>query len=468
MLGLTGEPSADTLDGPMGDSRTRSWDALVVGAGIGGAIVARRLAEGGFHTLLIDKEPSDGVGRKVCGNAIGEDGLAVVSRYRECPDGAEVAKHLSHGTLILEDGTEIRIRKGGVILNRLLFGQRLLAAAAEAGAVFRDRSSCAGWSDRAANRVRIRSGKGDEADVEARVVIDASGFRAVLTRAGGLCYPDEVTRDDVAVAYREIVPLNRPLDRPDDAIIVLKPRLARGGYAWVFPMGDRLANVGIGGALTCIKRPVREVYGEFIESQEWLEVADPIEAGTGLLPIRAPLATFVGDGFMSVGDAACQTDPLHGGGISPAIVAANLAADTAVQALADGDASTRALWSYNVAFMREVGARHAGQDFLRRFLDSVSADDLLLLAREFGSGHLLTTTFLPDGAMPRLRTAFKVLGKAVTRPRLAGMLVRAGQLCEKIQHTYLDYPESVDGLESWLGQVEYQRRAHTRVARGGE
>jgi geranylgeranyl reductase family protein len=452
----------------MRDLSTNNWDALIVGAGIGGAILARRLAEGGFHTLLIDKEPADDVGRKVCGNAIGEDGLAVVSRYVESPRGPEVARRLSHGTLILEDGTAIRIPKGGVILNRLLFGQRLLADAIEAGAVFRDRSSCAGWSDRAANRVRIRDAEGHEADVHARIVVDASGFRAVLTRTGGPYRSDDVSREDVAVAYREIVPLNGPLERPDDAMIVLAPKLTRGGYGWVFPMGDRLANVGIGGALTSFHRPIRDVYVEFVSSQPWLNAADPIEAGTGLLPVRAPLATFVGEGFMCVGDAACQTDPLHGGGISPAIVAASLAANVAAGALAHGDTSTRALWDYNIAFMREVGARHAGQDFLRRFLDSVSSDDLLFLAREFGSGHLLTTTFQSDGALPRLRTAFRVLGKAAARPRLAGMLVRAGQLCERIQHLYLDYPESVDGLDSWLGQVEFQRRAHARVVRGGE
>jgi digeranylgeranylglycerophospholipid reductase len=452
----------------MGTSSDRGWDALIVGAGVGGAIVARRLAERGLRTLLIDKERADNVGRKVCGNAIGEDGLAVISRYAGSPAGAEVAARLSHGTLVLEDGTAIRIPKGGVILNRLLFGQRLLKDAMAAGAVFRDRSSCAGWSDRAANRVRIMDGEDGEAELEARIVVDASGFRAVLTRTGGPSRHDEVSRNDVAVAYREIVPLTKPLDPPDDAFIVLVPKLARSGYGWAFPMGDRLANVGIGAPLASVKRPIREIYREFVASQPWLGISDPIEAGTGLLPIRAPIASFVGDGFLSVGDAACQTDPVHGGGMSPAIVAANLAADTASVALADGDTSTAALWPYNVAFMREVGARHAGQDFLRRFLESISDDEITFLAREFGTGHLMTTTFGPDGTLPKLHAAFRVLARAASRPRLAGTLVRTGRLCEKIQQAYLEYPDSADGFESWLGRVEFQRRAYARAVRGGE
>jgi digeranylgeranylglycerophospholipid reductase len=452
----------------MANSPNTAWDVLVVGAGTGGAVAARRLAEEGLRVLLVDRAAAADVGRKVCGNAIGEDGLSVLSRYVETPEGPEVARRLSHGTLILEDASAIRIPKGGVILNRLLFGQRLLADAIDAGAVFHDRSSCVGWGDRPSNRVRLRDESGHEADTAARIVIDASGFRAVLTRTGGTSYPDAVSRGDVAIAYREVVPLVEPLDRPDDAIVVLAPKMARGGYGWVFPMGDRLANVGIGAPLATIDRPIREVYNEFVAAQSWLHVSDPIEAGAGLLPIRAPLATFVGDGFMCVGDAACQTDPLHGGGISPSIVGAHLAADTAARVLKSGDTSAEALWEYNVSFMREVGARHAGQDFLRRFLDSVADDDLLFLAREFGSSHLLTTTFRPDGALPRLRSAFRVLSRAATRPRLAGTLVRTGQLCERIQQTYLDYPDSIEGLDAWLGLVEFQRRAHARAVRGGE
>jgi digeranylgeranylglycerophospholipid reductase len=451
----------------MGDSQNTAWDILVVGAGTGGAVVARRLAEGGFRVLLVDRAAAADVGRKVCGNAIGEDGLSVLSRYVETPEGPEVAKRLSHGTLILEDGSTIRIPKGGVILNRLVFGQRLLADAIRAGVVFHDRSSCVGWGDRDSNRVRVRDPGGHEADVAARIVIDASGFRAVLTRTGGPTYPDAVSRGDVAIAYRQVVPLVEPLDRPDDAIVVLAPKMARGGYGWVFPMSDRLANVGIGAPLSAVDRPIQEIYDEFVAAQPWLHLSDPIEAGAGLLPIRAPLATFVGDGFMCVGDAACQTDPLHGGGISPSIVGAHLAADAAARALESGDTSAEALWGYNLSFMREVGARHAGQDFLRRFLDSLGDDDLLFLAREFGGSHLLTTTFQPDGALPRLRTAFRVLSKAAARPRLAGTLVRTGQLCERIQQTYLDYPDSIEGLDTWLGHVEFHRRAHARAVRGG-
>lgn len=446
----------------------RSLDAVVVGAGMAGSVAARRLAESGFRVLLIDRGSAADVGRKVCGNGIADDGLESIGRYTEGPSGAEIARRLTRGTIILKDGTTtIEIPKGGIVLNRLLFGQRLLADAIEAGVIFRDRCSCVGWSDRTDNSVRLRDG-GGESDVTARMIIDASGYRAVLTRTGGPSHPDAITREEVAVGYREIVPLTEPLERPDDATIAIAPEGARGGYGWIFPMGDRLANVGIGAPLAAARTPIRDTYRLFVNSQERLYATDPVEAGGGLLPFRRPLATFVGDGFMSVGDAACHANPLHGGGITPAIIAAGMASDVAAGALADGDVSAATLWPYNVAFMREVGARHAGQDFVRRFLDSLSEADFLFLTREFARADLMMKTFGKGGTRPRLRAAFRILSRAAKRPRLASMLIRAGQLFDKIQGTYLDYPDSASRFESWLGEVEFQRRTLARVITGGE
>jgi len=447
----------------------RNPDALIVGAGVGGSVAARRLADAGLRVLLIDREPAADVGRKVCGNGIADDGVESIARYTERPSGAEIATRVTRGTIVLKDGTTtIEIPKGGVVLNRLVFGQRLLADAIEAGAIFRDRCSCVGWSDRTDNSVRLRDDGGAESDVTARVVIDASGYRAVLTRGGGPSHPDPISREDVATGYREIVPLTEPLERPDDATIVLAPEGARGGYGWIFPMGYRLANVGIGAPLAAARAPIRDTYRLFVDSQDKLHAADPVEAGGGLLPFRRPLGTFVGDGFMSVGDAACHANPLHGGGITPAVIAAGMASDVAARALGDGDVSTAALWPYNVAFMREVGCSHAGQDFVRRFLDSLTDADFMFVTREFARADLMMKTFGRGGARPRLRAAFGILARAVRRPRLATTLVRAGQLLDKIQKTYLDYPDSPSRFESWFGQVEFQRRSLARITTGGE
>ena len=45
-------------------------DVVVIGAGTAGCVTARRCAELGLQTLLLDRKPKNEVGRKVCGDEI--------------------------------------------------------------------------------------------------------------------------------------------------------------------------------------------------------------------------------------------------------------------------------------------------------------------------------------------------------------------------------------------------------------
>jgi geranylgeranyl reductase family protein len=467
----------------MTDRIPNEMDALVVGAGPAGSTAARRLAQAGRRVVVVERLAAPNVGRKVCGNALAEDGLEAVSRHIDPPSGPEIARLITGGELVLRDvGTTVRIPKSGAVLNRLVFGQRLLADAVSAGALLADLTACVAWSDRDRSRVRLRGHDGEESDVSARIVIDASGYRGVLTRDGGPSHTDPLGRDEVAIGYREIVPLREPLPDPDSVLIALGPPGAERGYAWIFPMGARLANVGIGtlvasapdgwnghGSAPAAPRgnELRRAFAGFVESREDLRPGEALDAGTGLLPLRRPLATFVGDGFLSVGDAACQTNPLHGGGITPSIIAASLAADTAIDALDDGDTSTEALWPYNVRFMRDLGARHAAHEGLRLLLHSLTADEFRFLATELLGVEGMARAFVRDGAGRGVRDAFGLLGRAIRRPGLAATFLRAARLIAVIEDHYGHYPETPARFESWLGQAEYHRRALRRLTRGG-
>jgi geranylgeranyl reductase family protein len=443
-------------------------DVLVVGAGTGGATAARVAAAQGANVLLIDKLAAGDVGRKVCGNAIADDGLAAVVPYSDPPHGAEVARHLAGGTLVLPDGeTTVPMPKAGVILNRLVYGQRLLAEAIAAGALFLDGCACVDWSDRASGRVRVRRVGGDEAEITARVVIDASGYRAILTRSGGPSHPDPLTRDDVGIGYREITPLTEPLDDPDDALIVLAPQGATAGYAWSFPMGERLTNIGVGAPLASVGGNLRSAYRSFVKSHPELSVSSPIEAASGLLPLRRPLASMVGDRFMTVGDAGCQTNPLHGGGITPSLIGGGLAGETAAAALADGDTSARALWSYNGRFMEAVGARHVAHELLRRFVYSLGAGDFHYLTLKLARAGVMQKALAEDRPRLPIREALQVLAIAARRPGLVLSFLRAGRLIEATQRLYADYPATPATFDSWMGHVESHLRAMSRFTAGG-
>ncbi len=440
---------------------------IVIGAGTGGCTAARVAAAGGLRVVIVERASVTDIGRKVCGNAVTERDLSLMARGSVEPGGPEIATRVTRA--ILRAGpTALEIARPGMVLNRLLFGQRLLADALEMGATLVDECTCIGWSDRDANRIRLTWRDGREDDVEAQIIIDASGYSSVLTRHGGpLGRPEKIARNEVGIGYREIVPLLADLPCPDEATIVMTPDGAGDGYGWMLPMGARLANIGLGASIAADPARLRDSYRTFIESMPELRASEPLSQGTGMLPLRRPLPSLVGNGFMCVGDAACQTHPLHGGGIAPSIFAGALAGEQAVVALAEGDTSPHALWPYGLRFMREIGARHAAYDVLRRFLYSLGgADFTFLLARLVKSGGLAGALGAASGR-PRAAGVFRAIATAARRPTLAGFIARAGNLVDATYRLYIDYPETPLRLMSWTGQVEYQKQAVARATERG-
>ncbi|MBD3366581.1 MAG: geranylgeranyl reductase family protein [Candidatus Eisenbacteria bacterium] len=443
-------------------------DALVVGAGTAGTTVARRIAQAGLEVVLCERAAERDVGRKVCGNALSDDGLAALDELPERPRGPEIAGILDGGTLWLPGRREhVRIPVGGIVLNRVVFGQRLLHDAARAGAVIVTRCTCAGWADRTRGSIAVRSHDGQLTELKPRIVVDASGYASVLTRGGGPTHPYAVSRADVGIGYRRVVPLLEPLEEPTEGRVVLGPEGAGEGYGWVFPVSDRLANVGLGGPLASVGSGIRRAFDRFVASERDLVPGGAIDQGAGMLPLRRPIPSLVGDGFLSVGDAAGQTSPLHGGGIAPSILAGAAAAETAVRALRSGDTSAASLWDYNVWYMRDAGARHAAHDMLRRILYSLSDDDLAYLTVAFARAGLMMGAVRHGGLRPPIREALGVAGRALRRPGLTASLIRAGRLVDRVSRLHRDYPTTPERLDSWIGHAEYLNRALTKMLPGG-
>jgi digeranylgeranylglycerophospholipid reductase len=443
-------------------------DVVVVGAGTGGAVAARRIAASGPRVVLLDRLPADDVGRKVCGNALTADGVAAVQRRIAPPSGVEIAMRVRGGALLLPGGQPpVALPREGVVLNRLVFGQRLLRDAIDAGAEFVGGCACVGWADRDACRIRVRHGDDRESEMAARVVVDATGYRGVLTRSGGPSHADALSREDVGVACRDIAPTVEPFETSPRAVVALSPDGAEGGYGWVFPMGERLANVGVGAPLTAGAQAVKAAFRRFREREGGPAFLSAIDSGTGLLPLRPPLASMVGRGFVTVGDAACQTNPLHGGGIAPSIIGGAMAGEVVVRAVARGAAPVEALWPYNVSFMREVGAVHAAHDVLRRFLWGLEPRDLAFLATALwrtGAASALS------GPAPRLavQDVLRLGASATARPGLALALARTARVMESARRLYEGYPESPEGLDAWMRRAGALRRAPGGTAGGGQ
>ncbi len=353
----------------------RRYDLTIVGAGPGGAMAAYTAARAGLSVLLLEKRQE--IGSPVrCAEGVGRDALAqfldpdphwisaVINRLEITAVGpnGNVA-----GALRAEGGR-------GYILERRVFDRALAERAAQAGAEVRVKTAASGLLTEAGRvrGVRIRHGDligGGQVEVEAQIVIGADGVEAQVGRWAGLDVQLPLQDTMVCVQY-----LLAGVDvDPACTAYTIGQEIASGGYAWVFPKGEGRANVGLG-AQADLRRdaPVHDpaegkgragdgtVLGcltRFVECHRELARGYPVTLVAGNVPVALAPSRLVLDGLMLVGDSARQVDPLTGGGILNAMMAGQLAAQVAVEAIAAHDTSAGFLSRYPQRWHRAAGRK---------------------------------------------------------------------------------------------------------------
>jgi flavin-dependent dehydrogenase len=163
----------------------------------------------------------------------------------------------------------------------------------------------------------------------------------------------------------------------------------------------------------------------------------------------------VWDGFMAIGDAACTSNPIHGGGMGPAMLSAKSAAQTIEEALSKGDSSKEALWSYHNRYMELYGAKQAGLDVLRMYLQLMSDDELNFVFEKkvitsADVGEIGYKGDVGSALISKVSSAIKLL----SRPSLLARLKKVKDYMDKAKELYYAYPKSPDGFKVWKVQVD--------------
>jgi digeranylgeranylglycerophospholipid reductase len=328
-------------------------DILVVGGGPAGLVAAREAAarDPGLDVLVVERDRAVGAPVR-CGEGVGGRGLAEFIS----PEGADfVARRITRVIFRAPDGTEVRVAEGdvGYVLDRTRFEPALAAQAGSAGATIRTGTEVVALArDGAGWRARVRGTAGEE-EIAARLVVGADGVESMVGRWAGL--DTRVPARDMESCAQYVV---RNIDFDPDAIYLhFGDRVAPGGYAWIFPKGVGVANVGLGiVALHGEGRPARAWLDDYVERHFPRGVKTGYTVG-GVI-VHTTVKRTVGDGVLLCGDAAHMINPLSGGGIVTAMKAARLAAHTAVDALHAGDTSAARLQRYHDAWMSLLGHDH--------------------------------------------------------------------------------------------------------------
>ncbi len=307
-------------------------DVLVVGAGPAGAAAGLAARRRGLDVLVVDKAtfPRD----KTCGDGLTTAALRFLEQLgvdiRALPGYMPVRETV----LVSPSGRQVSLPlppdgDHAAVVPRVELDAAIVAKAREAGVEVRDGTPVTGI-DVASDGVSVALGT--NGTVRAGVVVAADGHYSFVRRSVRPAAPPELGTWHAFRQYFQGVDDRR-------LWVLFEPDLLPG-YAWVFPLPGRRANVGFG----VLRHP--GMSGKELNAR-WREVlARPIvrkvlgpdaeaEATHRAWPIPASFEyDALADGrVLYVGDAANVVDPLTGEGIAQAIETAVLAID----AIAAGD-----------------------------------------------------------------------------------------------------------------------------------
>jgi digeranylgeranylglycerophospholipid reductase len=360
------------------------YDMLIVGGGPAGAIAARTAAEAGNSVCLIEKRPAIGTPIR-CAEGISKDILEEFVK----PDRRWISADIERARIIAPNGTTVRLEQNelgnavGYILDRKVFDRELVWQAAEAGAdvLVKTRATAPIMKNGAVQGAKVVS-VGTPAEIRADVVLAADGTEAQFARWAGL---------DTTVPLREMMSCTQYLltDIDIDPVSIdfyLGNDVAPEGYLWVFPKGERSANVGIGisGRKSRDGARAKDYLDRFIAKN--FPDGKAIEAIVGGVPVCRPLPCTVADGLMVIGDAARVVDPLTGGGIGNAFFTGRLAARVASECVSAGDCSKDALMAYDAEWRASRMGRYIERNYkIKEFFITLDDKKLNTLADSVAS-----------------------------------------------------------------------------------
>ncbi len=285
-------------------------DVLVIGLGPGGGTAAAAAAAAGLSVIGIDRKKEIGIPVQ-CAEFI------PLPLSRHAMASGVLAQRISGMTSVLPSGTVVDTAFSGLMVDRAAFDRALAQAAAVAGARLHTASTLLAI-DSGAHVARIKGPDG-EWSAHYRVLVAADGPHSAVARLLGLPALQTVN------TRQYTVPLLRPFDDTD---IWLSPEYP-GGYAWLFPKGDR-ANLGLGmnpDIDADMKTPLDALHRRLV--QQGRVGAEIIARTGGAIPVGGFREPLVAGDTLFVGDAAGLTHPVTGAGISAAVASGEAAASAA-------------------------------------------------------------------------------------------------------------------------------------------
>lgn len=352
----------------------KSFDVVIIGAGLAGLQCARLLGEQGAKILLVDRKSDLTKG-------VHTTGIFVRKTFEdfEFPDDS-LGKPIRNVTLyspklkavdLESEKDEFRVGKMGLIYDTLLQdavagGVRFARSTAYKGAQILDGEAI----------VRLEK-RGELTQIRTKVLIGADGAASRVAKDLRL---DE--NREWIVGYEEVFHAENKSIEPR-LHCFLDGKLAPGYLAWIADDGEEI-HIGVGGyaadfdpreALKSFKEKTKEIF-----DSSGLKLA---ETRGGRIPVGGVLKNIANENGLLIGDAAGAVSPLTAGGLDPALRLSKFAAEIVGERLRSGDA--KVLRQYSGELFR---ARFVSRLWMRRIIKTFTSQRLLELGFAFLSSGI--------------------------------------------------------------------------------
>lgn len=370
---------------------TYDYDVAIIGGGPGGSSAGIYLSKLGYRTVILEKEkfPRDHVGESLipyCYYKMKEMGvLEEVKKFATKKPGVNfvdrdgLRQSIWCFDRVIQDGAEMSYHT-----LRAPFDKALLDHAAKCGSLVKEEHTVkdADLSDPAQVLLRVSDKSGNESQIRAKFLIDASGQGTFLSRKFN-CKKAFRGLDRVAFFTHWIkTDYDDVLKSGSIKLIYLGGE--KKGWIWVIPVGRNHLSIGVTLNNTYVKQRKKELSGDDWAKQLYLsEINEAVALRKILAPAQIEHSVQVmgdysyynekkyGENYAMVGDSGAFLDPIFSSGIYIAMEVADRVSRCIDIKLREGTEKG------NEAFAKQFSEIDAGYNLVEKFVRLFYDDELL-------------------------------------------------------------------------------------------
>jgi menaquinone-9 beta-reductase len=341
------------------------FDVIVVGGGPSGSSASFFCAENNLKTLLLEKEffPRD----KICGDAESGKTVGILKKMNLWEKAKKLPSGKTFGVILsAPNGYSVEIpypendgRKGeGMICPRKIFDDFLFQNSKKKVSKCIEGFTVTDLIKKENQVIGVKGiENGKEKEFKAKIVIGADGANSVIATKMNLNKVDAKHQCIASRAYYDNV------EGLTSNIEIHFINSVLPGYFWIFPCGEKKANVGVGILTADVRKQNKKVVQTMLEAIEKeplfknrFQNAKRISEIKGwTLPLASKKRKLTGNGFVLCGDAGSLIDPFTGEGMGNGMTSGFIAAQVINEAIQENNLSEKKLSEYEKKLWEAIG-----------------------------------------------------------------------------------------------------------------